>query len=1070
MQRTCAIWFVLFLLAVSTAPLGAQAVTGTIHGIVSDTTGARIPGVNVIAAHTATGESRNTSTDETGEYVFPVLAIGEYRVEVEHAGFKKFVRAGVLLNVNSNVRLDVSLEIGQVSEEVRVTADATMVDTRQAQIGGLVDERRVNDLPLSGRNVYDLVSILPGVASTRFLVTPDNQGNALNVNGSRQFHSTFMIDGGFNNDLFRNSGNAAPNPDAVQEFRLITSNFSAEFGRNSGAVFNVVTKSGTNQLHGSVFEFLRNDILNSRNFFQPTVSSLRQNQFGATAGGPIVKNKTFIFGSYQGLRVRNGVFQNTALTPTVAERAGNFSAAPAAQRPFDPTNGQAFPNATIPAARLDPVAMKIITTMVPLPTNGDRLEVSAPRTSNEDQGVLKIDHQLTQKHKLYGTLFILQNALFDPYAAANQIPTYSPANTSFHQTNAVVNEDWMISPSMLNQFRFSLTRRLWDTSTPVRTTWSDWGSKITLGSTPGRAPQIFVNGRWQMGQNTEFHQPQTTPAFSDTFSWVHGNHTVKTGTWLLLNRYRELTNWLGSGQVRFAASNTTTRNSLADFEIGMASSLRQNSAADRDFRSKNWHTFVQDDWKIHRKITLNLGVRYELNTPFVEPRDWVQTFRFNQQSTVIPRAPKGLLFPGDDGIPRGTVGTDANNFAPRFGFAIDPFGNGKTAIRGGYGIFYSVASDTFANSLQGQPFFADVTIFGTPNLIDPWASVPGGSPFPYTFDPAKPLFSLPITASWLSGNLATPYVQQYNFTIEQQLMKDLSLQVSYVGNTSRKLYSQRDANAPVFIPGAGRSTAANVNDRRPYLPGVFAQISDIQSAANGHYDSLQAVLNRRFSHGVSILASYTLAKSMDEAGDDVQNNTDTMMQDPNNRKAERAPSNFDTRHVFIASYMWQLPEVSRWGAFGRQILSGWSINGITRADSGSSINVTTGTDTNLDGVSTYDRPNLVGNPVLSSDRTRDERIAKFFNTAAFGPVATGGLGNAGRDLLKGPGSINWNASAFKSFRITERKKLQFRAEFFNLFNHTNLNNPIGVMSNPNFGKIQGAAAGRVVQFGMKFLY
>ena len=370
--------------------------------------------------------------------------------------------------------------------------------------------------------------------------------------------------------------------------------------------------------------------------------------------------------------------------------------------------------------------------------------------------------------------------------------------------------------------------------------------------------------------------------------------------------------------------------------------------------------------------------------------------------------------------------------------------------------------------MQGQPFFADVTAFGTPNLIDPWSTVPGGSPFPYKYDPAKPLFSLPLTASWISGNLATPFVQQYNFTIQQQLMKDLSLQVAYVGNTSRKLFSQRDANAPIFTPG--RSTAANVNDRRPYLPGVFGQISDIQTAANGHYDSLQVTANRRFAHGFSILASYTFAKSIDEANDDVQDNTNTLMQDSNNRKNERGPSSFDTRHVFVASYMWELPKTTRWGVVGQQILSGWNINGITRADSGNAFNVLTGTDTNLDGASTYDRPNLIGNPVLSSSRTRDERIARFFNTAAFGPVTLGSVGSVGRNIQHGPGSINWNFSVFKNFRIAEQKRLQFRSEFFSLFNHTNLANPNTTMSNANFGRILNSSGARVVQFGLKFIY
>lgn len=394
----------------------------------------------------------------------------------------------------------------------------------------------------------------------------------------------------------------------------------------------------------------------------------------------------------------------------------------------------------------------------------------------------------------------------------------------------------------------------------------------------------------------------------------------------------------------------------------------------------------------------------------------MQTFAFGQASRVIPKAPRGMLFPGDPGTPAGLVKTDRNNFAPRFDISIDAFGDGKTAIRAGWGIFYAAAYEGFTNSMRGQPFIADVTVFGTPNLIDPWANVPGGSPFPYKFDRSNPLYTLPISANSMSPDLTTPYVQHYNFTIERQLRKDLSLQATYVGNTSRKLYSQRDVNTPVLIPG--KSGAANVNDRRPYLPGTFAQISYLESAANAHYDSLQVTANKRFSRGFSILGSYTLAKSIDDLPEDAQSNLDVFMIDSNNRLRERAPSNFDTRHVFVASYLWELPSVQRWGFAGRQILSGWQLNGVTHADSGSTINVLAGTDTNLDGNSAYDRPNVTGDPTLSKSRSRSELISRYFNTAAFGPVTPGLVGTAGRNLPYGPGLIR---SLFECLRINPKE-------------------------------------------------
>lgn len=410
---------------ITPSPMWGQGVSGTILGSVSDATGARIPGASVAVTNVQTGQTNRTTTNEVGDYLFPVLPGGDYRVEVESPGFKRFIRQGITLSVNQNARVDAVLEVGEVSEQIEVVDDAPLVDTRQAQLGGLVDSQRVNDLPLNGRNVYDLVSLLPGVASARLPTVQDNSGNYLNVNGSRSRHSTFMLDGGFNNDLWRNSGNAAPNPDAVQEFRLITSNYNAEYGRSPGAVLNVVTKSGTNSYHGSAFEFLRNNKLNAKNFFQPSVDPLRQNQFGGSVGGPILRDRTFFFGSYEGLRIRSSDFRNVALTPTAAERIGDFSNSRGAA-PRDPVTNQPFPGGIIPADRLDPVAVNILNALVPLPNTDDgRVESLQPSTSDSDQFLVKIDHQLTNAHKLYGSLFIVQGSTFTPFGGVSQIPEYA---------------------------------------------------------------------------------------------------------------------------------------------------------------------------------------------------------------------------------------------------------------------------------------------------------------------------------------------------------------------------------------------------------------------------------------------------------------------------------------------------------------------------------------------------------------------------------------------------------------------------------------------------------------------
>jgi hypothetical protein len=423
-----------------------------------------------------------------------------------------------------------------------------------------------------------------------------------------------------------------------------------------------------------------------------------------------------------------------------------------------------------------------------------------------------------------------------------------------------------------------------------------------------------------------------------------------------------------------------------------------------------------------------------------------------------------MAFEGDPGVPPSMAPLDKNNVAPRVGIAWNVTGSGKTAIRAGYGVFYSTPFADSATYLQQQPFQTDITVFGIDNYVDPYARFPGGTPFPAQVDPANPFFTYPITIGWMDRDIRTPYIQQYSLTIQQQIPWNTSVSVGYVGNTSRKLVNTRDANQPFFGPGAN---SANVNARRPIMPGTYGQISKFESSSNAHYDSLQINVDRRFARSFSVLLNYTFGKSIDEVSDDNFNPVDVSLADSYNRRLDRAVSSGDIRHVINLSYVWDLPRLTNWNAVARSVLGAWQLNGIISARSGNPVNVVAGRDVNLDGRTT-DRPNLVGNLVISGDRSQQDRIRQYFDTSAFVFPATGAIGTAGRNLFYGPGSLTWDAVVMKHFPITERHRVTLRGEFFNVTNRVNLNNPVSSLNDANFGRILSAGGARVVQLALRY--
>jgi hypothetical protein len=1061
-------------------PLRSQTTTGSVSGIVVDQGGAAIPNAQIMVTNADTRETHETVSNSSGNYIFPALVPGRYEVSCTSVGFGAQNRTGLIVGVNQNAHLSFTLSPGTVSQTVTVSADATEIDATESQLGQTVDQRKIEDLPLNGRSAYSLVQLSPGISSySGPAATGSYNGVLFSTNGLRNNDNSFYLDGSYDTSYFRNSGNLIPNPDALQEFRVLTSNFDAEFGRLPGAVVNVITRSGTNAFHGLLYDYLRNNVLNARQEFVTGVTPLKQNQFGATFGGPLLRNRLFFFTSYEGLRIVTPatIVAGGIVAPTPAQAGGDLSSLPSSKYPKQANgtvyscNGKA---GVICPNLLDPVAQNALK-LVPLanPTTGVTPQQNASANSNANQGLARIDAQITKANKLSGTVFMQRGLALTPTAGSNQILDYSGTQQDSHQTNIVVNDSWVVSPTKLNNLNLSSTLN----HTVIHNIFdkyylSDLGSKIQEGAPLRTQPGFSITGYFSMGStsSSEDDKTQQSLAVFDDFLWTHGNHQLKLGGTFVWLKYADTGVYQGSTISTFTGS--TTGNALADFLLGNANSMRQNSGIHYRLHGPAPALYAQDNWRVSRKLTLNAGLRWEIFVPMVAQNNF-STFQPNVQSTRYPTAPIGIVFSGDNGVPNGVFHTQWKDFAPRVGFAYDSFGNGKTILRGGYGLFYAALQGGLNENLQQQPYALDLTISKTPNLTNPYGASP--DPFPYIVSTTHPVFQsgASIAAIPPNGDSSTPYIQEFNLNIEQSLGHHWVTQMAYVGNTARKRYFVRDENAPVYAPGASTSTAG-LNARRPYQPipntYTFAGIYELDPAGNSSYNALQLTLSRRFEHHFSVLANYTWSKTIDMVTGDAASITGSQLTDDNNPARDRGLSTNDLPHSFVGSFSYELVPFRRWGILGRDVLGGWQMNSIVTLQSGSPFNIGSGVDSNLNGTNN-DRPNLVGNPYLASGRSRRAKVAQFFNTAAFAQVPAGTpYGNVRRNFLLGPGYANVEFSAFKNIYLWHEHKLQFRGEFFNLFNHVNLGNPNGTFTSAKFGTISSAGAPRILQVALRYSF
>ncbi|MFY9559686.1 MAG: carboxypeptidase regulatory-like domain-containing protein [Terriglobales bacterium] len=1102
------IWFFAFAVLLLSWTVSAQQITGSIRGTVLDPSGAVVREGLVTATQVETGLARTAATDHDGNYVLLELPVGHYRLEIEAKGFQKYVQEGISLNVNETLSVPVHLVVGAETQKVLVMADAQLIQGTVTSLGKTVLLQELLDLPLDGRNFSQLGLLQPGVVP----LTPGLQeaggslrdGQAYAVNGQRPESNNFLIDGASNFNGVDGGFVLKPPVDAIAEFRILTHSSNAEFGHATGSTTNIITRSGSNQIHGALWEFLRNDAFDATNFFASSVEPLKQNQFGASLGAPIRKDKTFVFGYYEGFRNRQGKTQGSTV-PSLAERQGDFSAMCLPDPGFDPETGlckdfdpahgnfghqlfnfftgEAYPRNQLPEFEFSQLSQNLLS-FFPEPNDGINTFTSTQTLrQDENQFGIRLDHYLSPKDSLNFRYLFSDGTRFDPLSTAGASVPGFPVGEDHRAQNFVAQETHTFSPSMIGVFRISFLRNKFLFDEHINhTTPGSLGFQYdpSLDAAVG-PPFIQVNGYTTVGdpitgpRNTH----QNTFDYTGALTWIRGRHELKFGGGYQRTQINVLQGIATNGFFVFAGFPVT--NPFASFLFGQPVFFLQGRGDfSRGIRGNAMHAYAQDTYRISSRLTLNLGLRYELPFPYTESKNRQSLWVPGVQSKVMPDAPAGLLYPGDPGVPAGLIPTFKKAFAPRLGIAWDPTGNTKWLVTTSYGIFYEPYYTGQGGPLQSPvsaPPYLQTPQIGLPNFADPFA--PGGPP-PGTF-------VTPMTNLTLAANLPLPYAQDWDLNIQRSMGNDFLLEIGYVGTKGTKLPRFVEANPTQFIPG--ESFADNVDQRRihsgcglgdPESKCIYASTGLITGNTNSSYHALEASAHKRFSHGVSFLAAYTFSKSIDYASSfnmtgsaarPVAGEND-LVQNPYDLAAERGRSLFDARHRFVLSYQWSLPFWQTPHTWYQYALGSWQINGIATAMSGTPFTVFDSNDYSLQGgapeISGFqsNRPNLVGNP-----NSGPKTPAEWFNKAAFEQISEPGtFGTAGRNIVQGPGYANWDFSALKNFKVTESKQFQFRAEFFNVLNHTNFRLPDGDISSPNFGHIQAAQSPRLIQLALKFLY
>jgi hypothetical protein len=1092
-------------LLVCTALATAQSNVGDISGQVIDTSGASIGGCKVTVTNAATGASRETTAQDNGIYIFAGLPEGTWNVRAQKEGFRPSEQTGVVLDAATRRTIDFRLEVGSLSESVLVSAAVEQVQTASGDTSRVIASRQLSQIALNGRNYSQLLRLIPGAVATTldpFNLALSTTGQR--INGLRTDSIVFNVDGAENMDNGGNSNAAVnPSPDSIAEVKILTSGYSAEFGGRSGALVNVVTKSGGQAFHGTLFEFVRNDRFDARTFFARSVDPLRFNDFGYTLGGPVVipktdfnkqRDKLFFFVS-QEWKYNHLGSTRVNLVPTAAERAGDFRASSLAA-PVDPSNNTPFPDRTVPASRFSSNGPKLLQP-IPLPNfagpGGNYVATGVSQTDPREL-LLRFDYQFSPRtqmnyrwvHDEWDILDAFQGGNLGIVPGGRPRPAYVTAYSLSH----------IFSPRVVNTFNFSLSHDIIvgqpQNDLLKRSTLGYTAPELLSGNRFGIVPDLSVSGFAGYNGGDRIKKNNSIFMWKDDLSFIKGSHSMKVGVHITRSRTDENIRFNDQGAVTFATSaRNTTRNVIADVLLGNFQNYAE-SGADADYwgRFNQIDAYFQDNWKVSRRLTLELGLRYNYLPAFTNQLGNTSTFLpqfFNPEKVPLISAADGSITPGTGdpyngialfgsefpdkakgripaaadpslrrlfaGLPEGAYDNNYRDIGPRFGFAYDPLGNGQTAIRGGFGIFYDrTPTNVLINPSGNPPFNVTSSIFDG-NIDNPT----GGTSRAF-----------PSNLTMLPRDLKTPSVISYNLGVQRQLPFNVILDVGYVGNLGRHLARTININAlRVGTRLNAPNSSINLNALRPY-PG-YAAINMRDHGDNSNYNALQITASRRMAAGFSITGNYTWSKAMDTSSGTPQ--------DPYNARADYGLSSVHRPHLLNVNYIWDIPFFARAkNPFVRYSLGGWELAGVTTYQSGAPVTFTALVDSARVGASST-RAEVIGDPNLpSGERT----LARWFNTEAFlapEKMAAGRFGNAGRNIMIGPGFSQWDASLIKNFNVTERARLQFRAESFNFPNHpsfTGIDTTVRFDSAgkpaQTYGAVTGAGPARVLEFGMKMIF